>query len=236
MGNVITKRNFLISTAVTFSCLTLYKLASRLFKKDNKFLEELKDIGIVQVQHNRCVSPNKLLKILYLLHKYSYEYTKESKEYNQGQREELLKRLDYESYILAVINDYVLTIKVEEQIKNYIYDELGINQEILQASINRYQEETKREEIRHMEYILRSERNVTEEEIENIIKEKLILKDTLKGEINIQEKHKRRCIKVFGNNWEDIVKDYIIGDILYEKYKISMKVIEANYNKLKIIT
>eukprot|EP00826_Nyctotherus_ovalis_P047464 TRINITY_DN5460_c0_g1_i13.p1 TRINITY_DN5460_c0_g1~~TRINITY_DN5460_c0_g1_i13.p1 ORF type:complete len:263 (+),score=51.55 TRINITY_DN5460_c0_g1_i13:204-992(+) len=236
MGNALTKRNFLISTGVTFTCLTLYKLSARLLKqfKDRKFLQELDSIGHVHIQHNRSLSPSQFTQILSLLNKYSYEYTKELRRSNQKRREELLEVLDYEGYVAAVISDHEGEKEAEGQVKDFIFDKLVINQEVLDASTAQYQEEMKREEMQFCEYILKSEKNVTEANIKEIASEKLKLESELGVRIKMSARLKRRCIKVLGNNWEEVLKTYTVNDLLYAKYKMPAKFIEANIYKLKL--
>lgn len=236
MGNALTKRNFLISTGVTFTCLTLYKLSTRLLKqlKDRKFLQELDSIGHVHIQHNRSIPPKQFALILSLLNKYSYEYTKEIVRSNQKKREELLEALDYEGYVAAVVSHYEEEKEAEGQVKDFIFDRLVINQEVFDASTAKYQEETKREEMQFCEYILKSERSVTEAKAKEILSEKLKLESELEVRVRMPARLKRRCIKVFGNNWEKVVKTYTVNDMLYTKYKIPIKAIEANFCKLKL--
>lgn len=237
MGNALSKKNVLISTAATFTCVTLYRIATRFFKqsRDGEFLEELERLGSVQIQHNLSVSPNKLRDILALLHKYSYEFTKEIKEYNQRERQSLLECLNFQDYILAVVNDSITTKEIEEQVKNLIFDKLIINQEVLNASISKYQKEAKREETRHLEYILRSRKLIT------IDKAKLILNDKSKLEAQINPKlltpgrMRKECLEVLGNDWEEVIKEYLVEDMLYAKYGMCMKVIKANLCKLELI-
>ena len=199
-------------------------LAYKYFKDDpiiSKIKAELKRLGVVHIQNDDYIEFDELTKLISVIRRCTKELSKIDWRLNKISRETLLKAKDYVKYTEIVIKGYLIQKKSEEYVKSIIFDRLRITKEIFDGSVAKY-EETKRYKIFLIELCdKRKIKKITEREAIEIFERKKSLEKEVTAEKYVPEELKALCIENIGENWKEVVKEYIIDDMLCIDYCIT---------------
>ncbi len=220
MGNVHSSKILIPVAIVTLACITAVGVAYYLRKEDTAlaFEDDIASIGIVPVNHDRTMSFDKLRHVALAIHRYALDCKRVDKENNRRRRLGLLKAHRYSEYVYALLEGHTIRKESEQYIKNVVFDKLAINQEIFAASLDKAQHDPKYSAMQTAMDAMDVPRGFPEEKAREMEKERVALLAKTDIAFYVPEELERECLEALGGDWRNVVKTWIVDDLLQEHF------------------
>ena len=198
---------------------------------EERLYSEISAIGITDTSN--IIETDKLLKLITIVFKFSYERCKKEKDEKRHERITLLNERDHTTYVKKALEAYRLDHDCEKEILKLVLDKLNISMKIYLVSLDRNRVELQQ---RHCSVAMLDALNIKASLTKEQAKKLKDRMDYLTQTVNLkdyvrEEDVKSEGLKTVGEKWKDVVRTIIVLDKIFLEYNLDEKEIAANLRK-----
>jgi len=227
MGNALTSKPVLVTAGVAVGVAGSYVVSyiSRKWTQEDP-LRVLIEYELSNVDN---ASEDKAIKIAEIVHKYSKQYTKYSWRVNRITRRALFKDKNYSKYIATILEGFLTKKKAQESVRGIVLKKLKISKE----KLNEILEEHKFGDRHYIDSLegLNTTEPLTIKTAREILYERRRIEMEVDLATYVPESLEEKCEKIVGGNWRNVIKKFIVDDMLYETYSVTAEEAEEFLKK-----
>ena len=224
----MSKKTLLMTTGIVGASILVYSIDRyrKGFNRTTQFEKDLKKIGEIYINDDNVIELDTFLKITKIIYEYSKELKKINRKINRTARQYTLESRNFSLYTSHIIKAYEIEYQTEEYIKSLALDIIEVPEKIYNDTFNAYKNTQEYKEFAKMLYELDDNVIIEEEEVQIIFNDKKKFDKEIDIQLFVPEEYEKDCEDIIKDDWREVIKNLIIDDKLYAKYKITLKDLE----------
>eukprot|EP00826_Nyctotherus_ovalis_P039035 TRINITY_DN3718_c0_g1_i7.p1 TRINITY_DN3718_c0_g1~~TRINITY_DN3718_c0_g1_i7.p1 ORF type:complete len:289 (+),score=83.56 TRINITY_DN3718_c0_g1_i7:1495-2361(+) len=210
-----------ISAGVAGSCAAGY-FARDYLKEDPLCVLVEDELQNVATKEGKPIEPEQAVKIVEVVHKYSKQYTKLNWRVNRVKRRTFFKANNYPKYIKTILNGFYDKRKVEERVRKIALNKLKISKETLEELMRKYKEEKLKHSVDVLEGLSTTE-PLSTKKAQEVMYERRRLEMEVDLDNYVSKNMEEKCKKVIGEDWKEVIRKFIVDDMLHDSYNVTAK-------------